>query len=104
MVRQLGTATAASESCVTAIYVAGRFLDRPFLELHRFVVACGGDVDTIGAMAGAIWGAANGVALLPADKLAQLEQRDRLSVIASALHACAANALTQDHMPKADTV
>jgi poly(ADP-ribose) glycohydrolase ARH3 len=104
VVRQLGTATAASESCVTAIYVAGRFLDRPFLELHEFVAACGGDVDTIGAMAGAIWGAANGVALLPADKLEQLEQRERLSVVASALHACATNALTRHGMPKIDTV
>jgi ADP-ribosylglycohydrolase len=25
--------------------------------MHAFVVDCGGDVDTIGAMAGAIWGA-----------------------------------------------
>jgi hypothetical protein len=89
---------------VTAVYVAGRFLDRPFLELHEFVAACGGDVDTIGAMAGAIWGAANGVALLPADKLEQLEQRERLLAVALALHACATDALTRDDMPKAATV
>jgi ADP-ribosylglycohydrolase len=84
---QLGHGTAAIESCVTAIYVATRFLDRPFLVLQEFVVACAGDVDTIGAMAGAIWGAANGSARLPADALQRLEQKERLSVIAAALHA-----------------
>jgi poly(ADP-ribose) glycohydrolase ARH3 len=84
---QLGHGTAASESCVTAIYVATRFLDRPFLVLQQFVAACAGDVDTIGAMAGAIWGAANGSARLPADALQRLEQRERLSIIAAALHA-----------------
>ena len=84
---QLGHGTAASDSCVTAIYVATRFLDRPFLVLQQFVAACAGDVDTIGAMAGAIWGAANGSARLPADALQRLEQRERLSVIAAALHA-----------------
>ena len=98
VVRQLGATTAASESCVTAIYVAARFLYRPFLELHQFVAAGGGDVDTIGAMAGAIWGAANGVTQLPADKLEQLEQRERLSLVALTLHACTADT------PKAEAV
>jgi len=38
-------------------------------------------------MAGAIWGAANGVARLPAEELERLEQRERLMSIASALYA-----------------
>ena len=60
VVSQLGHGIAALDSCVTAIYLAARFLAKPFLDLQQFVTACGGDVDTIGAMAGAIWGAANG--------------------------------------------
>ena len=72
---------------MTAVYLAVRFLDRSFLELQEFIARCGGDVDTIGAMAGAIWGAANGVARLPAQELARLEQRQRLLETASALHA-----------------
>jgi poly(ADP-ribose) glycohydrolase ARH3 len=87
--RRLGHGVAASESCVTAVYVGLRFLDRAFLELHQFVAACGGDVDTIGAMAGAIWGAANGIAPLPGKALDRLEQRERLMNVAAALHASA---------------
>ena len=85
--RRLGNGVAASESCVTAVYLGLRFLDRAFLELHQFVAACGGDVDTIGAMAGAIWGAANGIAPLPGAELDRLEQRERLMSVATALHA-----------------
>jgi poly(ADP-ribose) glycohydrolase ARH3 len=87
--RQLGHGVAATESCVTAVYAALRFLDRAFLELHQFVAACRGDVDTIGAMAGAIWGAANGIAPLPETELDRLEQRERLMKVATALHASA---------------
>ncbi len=88
--KRLGHGIAAAESCVTALYVALRFLPRTFGEMHEFVVACRGDVDTIGAMAGAIWGAANGVSSLPSIPLRRLEQRDRLLAVARALHdACA---------------
>ncbi len=53
--RYLGNGVAASESCVTAVYIAVRFMRSSFEKMHYFVVDCGGDVDTIGAMAGAIW-------------------------------------------------
>jgi ADP-ribosylglycohydrolase len=62
-------------------------LTAPFLELQAFVAQVGGDVDTIGAMAGALWGAANGAARLPGSELAKLEQRERLERAAAALHA-----------------
>ena len=101
---QLGHGVAASESCVTAIYVAVRFLDRRFLELHKFITACGGDVDTIGAMAGAIWGAANGVTQLPAQELERLEQRERLMNIASSLHARTINAVNLDEGSGSPTI
>ena len=84
---KLGNGIAASESCVAALYIALRFSERPFEEMLRFVAKCGGDVDTIGAMAGAVWGAANGGAQLPADKLAKLEERAKLTSLAAALHA-----------------
>ncbi len=70
---QLGNGIAAVESCVTALYVAVRFLNQSFLELQSYIARCGGDADTIGAMAGAIWGAANGAARLPEDALQKLE-------------------------------
>jgi len=85
--KRLGHGIAASESCVTALYVALRFLARPFLEMQEFAIGIGGDVDTIGSMAGALWGAANGDGGLPADRLAKLEQLDRLRAAALALHA-----------------
>jgi len=50
-----------------------------------FVIACGGDTDTIGAMAGGIWGARRGAAALPEEPLARLEQRDRLQAAARAV-------------------
>ncbi len=83
--RHLGNAVAASDSCVTAVYIATRFMGGSFEEMHAFVVDCGGDVDTIGAMAGAIWGAANGAARLPTRELASLEQREELTELAVAL-------------------
>ncbi len=82
----LGNGIAASESCVTSVYIALRFLHQPFLDMQKFVIEAGGDVDTIGAMAGAIWGAANGVDHLPAKALLKLEQRERLMEAAAALH------------------
>lgn len=85
--RRLGNGIAATESCVTAIYIALRFLDSPLAEMLHYVAACRGDVDTIGAMAGAIWGARNGESGLPLDALAELEDADRIRGVALALHA-----------------
>jgi poly(ADP-ribose) glycohydrolase ARH3 len=84
--RRLGTGIVATESCVTAIHIALRFLDAPFEDLLAFVRVCGGDVDTIGAMAGALWGAANGAQHLPASALEVLEHRARIENNAIALH------------------
>lgn len=84
--RTLGNKISASESCVTALYAALRFRDLPFLDMLRFIADGGGDVDTIGAMAGAVWGAANGKAKLPEEHLAKIEQRGRLMLAATALH------------------
>jgi ADP-ribosylglycohydrolase len=85
--KRLGNGIAATESCVTALYLAARFIAEPFDDLQAFVASCGGDADTIGAIAGAVWGAANGVSRLPGHQLAKLERRDDLSALATALYA-----------------
>lgn len=85
--RRLGCGISAHESCLTGVYAALRFRERDFLDMLQFVIELGGDVDTIGAMAGAIWGAINGRHRLPAPSLAQLEQRQRLESLATSLHA-----------------
>jgi poly(ADP-ribose) glycohydrolase ARH3 len=84
--RQLGSGIAAAESCVTALYLAVRFMEEPYVNLLRFAQSCGGDVDTISAIAGALWGTANGASRLPKDLLSRLEQRDRLVEAAIALY------------------
>jgi poly(ADP-ribose) glycohydrolase ARH3 len=83
---RLGMGITATESCPTAVYVALRFLDAPFEQLLDFVADCGGDVDTVGAMAGAIWGARNGESQLPSDLLSQIEGRARIAATAGRLH------------------
>lgn len=85
VVRNLGNGIAAAKSCVTAVYAALRFRELPFIQLMDFVVRIGGDTDTIGAMAGSLWGAARGISQLPQDHLERLEQRDRIKNVASAL-------------------
>ncbi len=82
----LGNGIAAGDSCITAIYIALRFMHDPFLAMQQFVVNVGGDVDTIGAMAGAIWGAGNGIDSLPLAELMKLEQKDRLLEAACGLY------------------
>ena len=86
--RQLGNGVAALDSVVTAIYVSQRLRGQSFVEMMRFVIACRGDTDTIGAMASAIWGAANGYSQIPEAWLLKLEQRERILKLADALSQC----------------
>ncbi len=86
VVRTLGNGVAAQASCVTAVYLALRYREQPLVDLLEFVAKCGGDTDTISAMAGAIWGAANGRGKLPEKWLSRLEQRDRIVVLGEAIH------------------
>ena len=76
--RALGNGTLATQSCVTAVHLATRFLDHDFNEMMACIVRLRGDVDTIGAMAGAVWGAARGVGALPAEAIEDLEDLPRL--------------------------
>jgi ADP-ribosylglycohydrolase len=51
-----------------------------FEAMMEFIIMCRGDVDTIGAMAGALWGIVNGVERLPQ---VRLEARDVLVDVAT---------------------
>lgn len=83
--RELGSGVAAHQSCVTAVYVALRFRNDRFVDMLQFITQLGGDADTIGAMAGAIWGTIHGANELPPDLLHKLEQRQRLECLADQL-------------------
>jgi len=82
---ELGNGIAAIESCVTAVYAALAFRNYSFDALLEFTVSLRGDVDTIAAMASAIWGADRGADQLPRERLEQLERRDDLERLAGSL-------------------
>ncbi len=86
IVLHLGNGIAAVESCVTALYIAVRFMDNQFVDMTDFISCCAGDTDTIGAMAGAIWGARNGVDNLPNELLDVIEQSSKIKGLANQLY------------------
>ena len=73
LVRYCGNGMTVQTSCVTAIVLALGHLDSGFEQLLQAARACGGDVDTISAMAGSIWGARRGARSLPPTRI---EARD----------------------------
>jgi hypothetical protein len=72
---RLGTSSAGAESVPAAIYAACAAED--FASAVGFAVRCGGDTDTIGAMAGAIAGARHGAEAIPKRWLDPLEDGPR---------------------------
>lgn len=85
IVRSLGSSVVAPESVVTALYCFLRHRADDFLTLQETVVSLGGDIDTVGAMSGALWGAHRGLADLPARFLDRLESRDRIESLGRSL-------------------
>lgn len=83
VVQKLGNGMSAQESVITAIYIAMRFIHCEFEELMKFIISLKVDVDTIGAMAGAIWGAYNGVNNMPN---IPIEEKDYILQLASLIH------------------
>jgi poly(ADP-ribose) glycohydrolase ARH3 len=79
---ELGNGIRAKDSCVTALSIGLALREASFSELLAYIRKVGGDTDTIGAMAGAIWGASCGYRQLPEDLLQQLEQRQFLEELA----------------------
>lgn len=86
LARVLGNGIEAVEAAPAAAYIGLRFGEAAFEDLMACVIDVGGDVDTIGAMAGGIWGARNGASRLPLDAVRRLEQIDRLEKAAMALY------------------
>ena len=80
---ELGNGVLARDSALTAVALALLTRERPFEELLVGARRIGGDVDTIGAMAGAIWGAARGAGELPQASLGRLEERRRIEAAAA---------------------
>ena len=64
------------------MYLALAFRTGSFDELLEFAITVRGDVDTIAAMAGAVWGAARGLEGLPKARLERLEECERLQALA----------------------
>ena len=87
LVSVLGNSAKALESVPTAIYAAA--VHRSPEAAIRFAVRCGGDADTLGAMAGAIAGAGGGASVIPGHWLDALENgakgRDHVQGLADAL-------------------
>jgi poly(ADP-ribose) glycohydrolase ARH3 len=83
VVAKLGNGITAPTSCPTALFIALQFRRRSFEEMMTFIISCRGDVDTIGAMAGALWGVTNGAERLPR---VRLEHSARIVEIAGRLH------------------
>jgi ADP-ribosylglycohydrolase len=81
--RKLGNGITAATSCPTAVYIALRHMQTSFEAMMEFIIRCRGDVDTIGAMAGALWGIVNGAERLPQ---VRLEARDMLVDVATRLY------------------
>lgn len=80
---KLGNGMTATTSCPTALYIALTHRNSSFEEMMELIIACRGDVDTIGAMAGALWGIENGAEQLPKIRL---EARARLIDVAAQMH------------------
>ena len=83
--KHLGCGVTARRSVVTAIYLAARFMGQPMDALLRFCLQLRGDVDTVAAMACAIWGAAHGRQALPEAHLRRLESAEWIEARARAL-------------------
>lgn len=57
---QLGNGIIATKSCLTSVYFGLKYRKSNFESMLSEIFSLGGDTDTIGAMAGSIWGAFNG--------------------------------------------
>ncbi|MBL4658971.1 MAG: ADP-ribosylglycohydrolase family protein [Alcanivoracaceae bacterium] len=77
-----GNDITAENSCITAIMTAFQFIDKPYLTMIDFICKCGGDTDTIAAMAGAIWGAYNGFKIIEGVSVSQIEFGEKIESLA----------------------
>ncbi len=84
---KLGNSITAEKSCLTAIYFALRYRTLSYSAMLSAICRLGGDTDTIGAMAGAIWGAFNGFDALDKNKAQKVEGYETFLLLSKQLHA-----------------
>jgi poly(ADP-ribose) glycohydrolase ARH3 len=84
--KALGNGIAAIDSCITAIYFSLKFRSHSHDNMLSKIYSFGGDTDTIGAMAGAIWGAFNGRNMLNLNKVESIESSKKILELAHLLY------------------
>ncbi len=82
---QFGNGILASESCITALFFGLRYRESGLEQMLEGIFKLGGDTDTIGAMAGGIWGALNGDKKM-AHLAKEVEDIDLIEHLAISLH------------------
>lgn len=82
LTKWFGNGIEARNSCITAIAFALYFRSRSYLEMFDAIRKGKGDVDTIAAMVGAIWGAYNGFDAMTDLKLGSLESGETIVKLA----------------------
>ena len=92
---KLGNSIAASQSCVTAIYFALKYRNQSYDSMLTQIYKLGGDADTIGAMAGAIWGAFNGCDAIDKRKIQSIESSAKIVDLSEQLYAMSSNKVIQ---------
>ena len=85
IVRHLGNGISATESVVTALYLAATHLERSFPELITSTKRVGGDVDTILAIAGALWGIHRGPSAFPPELVSAVEKAENMAALSERL-------------------
>lgn len=75
----IGAGTAAVESVPVALYIGLKGARGPLSSILDSSTGGGGDTDTIGAMAGAIWGAHNGLNAIPKEYVERTEGIDEMN-------------------------
>ena len=83
--RHLGNGISALESVVTSLYLAETHLEKSFAELIESTKRVGGDVDTILAMAGALWGIYHGPQAFPSELVSTVEGTEDLAAFSEQL-------------------
>lgn len=86
IIETLGNSISASQSCLTAIYFALRYKNENCNLMLEHIYKLRGDTDTIGAMAGAIWGAFNGCKKIDQNKICNIEDSDKIFELANKLY------------------
>ena len=84
--KALGNGMTALDSCISALFIALSYRNKQFDEMIRLVQLGGGDADTIGSMAGAIWGAYNGKKILDTELMDGVEMPERYKDVAEILY------------------